>query len=165
VKLTISLLVLTSLVLAQGRGDREQNKALAGLIVHEIKDSVVISKVLKGSPAAKAGLRAGDILLQAGERKIQRHNDVDRAISGLAAGDKLKVVYERESRKTTVELKLVAHRGFKSDYLKGPGKKRTGFKAPAWSAFAWVNVPRGKLRPTVINSRGKVVVFHCFQSW
>jgi len=165
VKLAIAVLGLASLVLAQGRGNRVENKALAGLIVHETQGRVVVSKVLKDSPAAKVGLRAGDLILEAGERKVTRHNDIDRAIEGLEPGAKFKIEYERESKRKTVELTLVARRGFASDYFKGPGRKRVGFKAPAWSAFAWVNVPKGELRPTVINTRGKVVVFHCFQSW
>ena len=164
-RFAITLLALASLAYAQGRGNRVENKALAGLIVHEVRGAVVVSKVLKDSSAAKVGLRAGDLILQAGERKVTRHNDVDRAIEGLEPGAKFKIEYERESKKKVVELTLVARRGFASDYFKGPGRKRVGFKAPAWSAFAWVNVPKGKLRPTVINSRGKVVVFHCFQSW
>jgi len=159
------LIALSSVVLAQGRGNRTQNAALAGVIVHEAKGGVVIAKVLKGSPAAKAGLRVGDVLLNVGERKITRHNDIDRAIDGLKHGDKLAVKVKRAGKETTVKLTLVAHRGFKSAYLKGPGRNRTGFKAPAWSAFAWVNVPRGKAAPTLQNSRGKVIVFHCFQSW
>jgi len=110
---------VTPLVWAQGRGNREQNEALAGVIVHERGGAVVIRSVLKDSPAAKAGLRSGDVLLRVGERKIARHNDVDRAIAGLPAGSKLKIVYERESKPVTVSLTLVARRGFKSDYLKG----------------------------------------------
>jgi membrane-associated protease RseP (regulator of RpoE activity) len=125
----------------------------------------VIREVLEESPAAKAGLRTGDVLRQAGERKIERHNDIDRAIAGLATDAKLKIVYERAGKRATAELALVAHRGFKSEFLQGPGRERTGFKAPAWSAFAWVNVPKGKAAPTLANARGKVVVFHCFQSW
>ena len=159
------VLVLAGVAVAQGRGNRVENKAIAGLVVHEIRKTVVVVKVLENSPAARAGLRAGDHIRQVGERSIARHNDIDRAIEGLEPGAKLKVVYERESERKTVELTLVARRGFKSDLLKGPGRNRVGYKAPAWSAFSWVNVPKGKRKPTLANSRGKVVVFHCFQTW
>ncbi|MHC4953902.1 MAG: PDZ domain-containing protein [Planctomycetota bacterium] len=159
------LLLLASVGAAQGSGGREQNAALAGIIVHEKNRKVVVQHVLKKSPAEKAGLRRGDVLLQVGERKMERHNDLDRALAGLAAKDAVKVRYERAGKPAEATLKLVAHRGFKSDYLRGPGRGRTGYKAPDWSAFAWVNVPSGKKPPTLAGSRGKVVVFHCFQSW
>ena len=161
----LALLLIASVVCAQGRGGRTQNDALAGLILHEKNGGVVVAVVLKGSPAQKAGLRKGDTLLQVGERKITRHNDIDRAIEGLAAGTELKLRFERAGKQQTVKLKLVKRRGFASKYMRGPGPKRVGFKSPGWSAFAWVNVPRGQAPPDASNTRGKVVVFHCFQSW
>ena len=55
--------------------------------------------------------------------------------------------------------------GFAHPYLRPAERKRTGFAAPAWHAFGWVNVARGQQPPTLANTKGKVVVIHCFQSW
>ncbi len=164
-KTLLSLFLFGVTVFAQGQGNRSENDALAGLIVHERAGKVVVAAVLADSPAAKAGLKKGDTLLQAGERKLTRHNDLDRAIDGLEAGADVVVRYERGGKKQKATLKLVARRGFASDYLRGPGSKKVGFKSPGWSAFAWINVPKGKVAPDAENTRGKVVVFHCFQSW
>ena len=38
-------------------------------------------------------------------------------------------------------------------------------EAPAWNIYAWENVKKGQEPPTRENTKGKVVVFHCFQSW
>jgi len=164
-KRLLPLLLFGVSAFAQGQGNRSENDALAGFIVHEREGKVVVAAVLADSPAAKAGLKKGDTLLQAGERKLKRHNDLDRAIDGLEVDSQLVLRYERGGKKQKATLKLVARRGFASDYLRGPGAKKAGFKSPGWSAFAWVNVPKGKVAPDAENTRGKVVVFHCFQSW
>ena len=63
---------------------------------------IEITALFPGMPGERAGLRVGDVLLQVGERKITRHNDIDRAIDGLKNGDKLDVKVKRAGKEKTV---------------------------------------------------------------
>src|SRR5689334_14511121 len=55
---------------------------------------VLVARVEAGSPAASAGLQAGDIITDAGGRMIDQASDLSSAISGIGKGKSvdLKVV-------------------------------------------------------------------------
>jgi len=163
---TLALLVLAAPLLAQGH-HRKENPALLGIVAVPAPKgkAIVIAHVLDKSPAKKAGLAIGDEIVSIADSKISKPADVDAALTSSAASDKVAVVYRRGGKEATAHAKLMARGKYKGDFLKPRPRGRTGFKAPAWSAFAWVNVPEGKKPPTLKGSRGKVVVFHCFQSW
>ena len=60
---------------------------------------------------------------------------------------------------------LVSQQSSRGTVLRGRDSGGTGFRAPAWYAYAWANVAEGQEPPSLANTQGKVVVIHCFQSW
>ncbi|MCS7304930.1 MAG: PDZ domain-containing protein [Thermoguttaceae bacterium] len=60
------------------------------------------------SPAAKAGLKAGDKIIQVGDRPITRAAEVKEEISRRYAGDKLRLVALRGKDRIECEVELVA---------------------------------------------------------
>ena len=60
--------------------------------------------MVPGSPAAQAGLRAGDILLRSRERAIQNAYDWDAELLELRVGERVPVVVRRGGREFPVEL-------------------------------------------------------------
>ena len=65
-----------------------------------------LSGVTKDGPAEKAGLQAGDIIVQLGESKVGNLEDFDSALRKFKAGDRVKVVVERGDSKVEVEVTL-----------------------------------------------------------
>ncbi len=63
-----------------------------------------VSSVVPGSPAAQAGLRAGDILLRSRERQIVTAYDWDAELLELRVGERVPVVVRRAGREFPVEL-------------------------------------------------------------
>ena len=61
--------------------------------------------VSEGKPAQKAGLKAGDIILQIGDYKITSMESYMQTLGKFKKGDKTKVIYKRgnETLETTVE--------------------------------------------------------------
>jgi predicted esterase len=68
--------------------------------------ALTVAEVQKDSPAAKAGLKAGDRLLMCGKAKLASAQDVARAIASQRPGDKVVIELERggKNMKVTVEL-------------------------------------------------------------
>ena len=62
--------------------------------------------VIAGSPAAKAGLKEGDIITEIEGTKIDQSNTVGSVIGKKKPGDKIKVVYLRDGKQQNVTLQL-----------------------------------------------------------
>jgi S1-C subfamily serine protease len=83
-----------------------------------VKSGALVVKVVKGSPADKAGLRAGrtqtaegltiggDVIVQVNGKKINSPDNVLSAIQDKKPGDTVNITYYRGSKKKSVTLKL-----------------------------------------------------------
>jgi serine protease Do len=72
------------------------------------RQQVVIEAVTPDSPAAEAGLRQGDVLVQLAERTVSNRFDVERALWSCKAGDRVVAAIVREGKTVRVRLKLVS---------------------------------------------------------
>ena len=64
-------------------------KPYLGLSVQQTITGVVVERVVPDSPAAAAGVQAGEVVTRAGEQPIRSLADLDRVLDPLAAGGKL----------------------------------------------------------------------------
>lgn len=65
--------------------------------------------VTPGSPAAKAGLRAGDVIIKLNGKKIDANYPLLSAISAHQPGDKVSVTYLRDGKEITVTVTLATY--------------------------------------------------------
>ncbi len=72
----------------------------------EVKDGVRFSDVRPGSPAAKAGLRGGDILVQFGDKPIHNLYDFTDALRRSKVGEVVEVKVLRDGKPITASVKL-----------------------------------------------------------
>jgi aminopeptidase YwaD len=72
----------------------------------EVKDGVRFSDVRPGSPAAKAGLKGGDILVQFGDKPIHNLYDFTDALRRSKVGEVVEVKVLRDGKPLTVSVKL-----------------------------------------------------------
>ncbi len=63
-----------------------------------------VSAIVPGSPAAQAGLRAGDVLLRSRQRQIENAYDWDAELLELRVGERVPVLVRRNGREFQVEL-------------------------------------------------------------
>ena len=75
------------------------------------EDAVRITKVLPGSPAANAGLLAGDALIAIGGDDIPDLKSARMAVIDLEPGDKIKVKVKRKGSAEPLEISIVAGEG------------------------------------------------------
>lgn len=70
------------------------------------KDGVVVRKVLAGSPADKAGLKAGDKIESVKNRSVDDSKDLTRALAKAGVGTKLTVTVKRGDKSEDLTLEL-----------------------------------------------------------
>lgn len=59
------------------------------------------SAIVSGSPAEKAGLRSGDIIIKIGDEKITANNSLVSLITKHSVGESVKIVYLRDGKEVT----------------------------------------------------------------
>ncbi|MGI8618661.1 MAG: trypsin-like peptidase domain-containing protein [Gemmatimonadaceae bacterium] len=67
---------------------------------------VVVNSVVPGSPAERVGVRAGDVIVRAGERVLRNPYDWQAARLDFRVGDAVPLLLRRGSRETTVTLRI-----------------------------------------------------------
>ena len=71
-------------------------------------DNVRTRAVVAGSPADKAGIKDGDILLEINGEKIQDKNSLRRLVQKYNVGDTIKIKYARDGKEAEVNVTLAA---------------------------------------------------------
>ncbi len=71
-------------------------------------EGVKLSGVRDGSPAQKAGLQGGDIVLELGGKPIKTAKEYLEALESLKAGDETTLKYQRAGKSETIKIKLGA---------------------------------------------------------
>lgn len=66
----------------------------------------LIGDVVKGSPAEKAGLVTGDIIVSFDGKKIQNSTDLPRLVAGTAVGSTVQLVVLRDNKESTHTIKV-----------------------------------------------------------
>ena len=100
------------------------NGDLAGYFGVKADEGALIMDVSKDSPAEKAGLKAGDVILEVEKEKVSGPDDVVKALRDFEEGDEVSVEIMRHNKKKTVKAELGAARGFGDiRILRGPGGK------------------------------------------
>lgn len=69
-------------------------------------DGYKLGGVTDGSPAAKAGLQAGDIIIKFGDKKISNIYDFTYALGDYVPGDKVNVIVKRGEEELNIEIEL-----------------------------------------------------------
>jgi putative serine protease PepD len=80
--------------------------AYLGVELGENSATARVVTVRSGTPAAKAGLRAGDVIVSLGGTKVSSADELRAVISSRKPGDHLSITYTRNGKRHTVSLTL-----------------------------------------------------------
>ena len=109
----------------QGLRLRELNEQLGEYFGAPEKKGVLVEEVDKESAAAKAGIKAGDVLVQVGKRKIDEIRDVSRALGAYDEGEMVEIEVLRKGAKKTVSLEVGEEEsGWGYQFFSNPGHPR-----------------------------------------
>src|SRR5215472_8459763 len=77
----------------------------------------IVTQVAEDAPAARSGLKDGDVLLQVGKRKITDPEDVFDASFYITAGDAVPIIVMRGHEKMTFQVQATMHPASKTGML------------------------------------------------
>jgi serine protease Do len=80
---------------------------------YPVKKGAVVVQVLSGTPADKAGLRRGDVIIEFDGKKIKSMDDLVSEVRKRRVGERVEITIVRGKKKLTLELTI----GEKTDYL------------------------------------------------
>ena len=69
-------------------------------------EGVLVTEVVEESPAAKAGLMAGDVIVRMGTTEVEDTGDLREALAGTKAEDKIDVEYVRKGKTQSADVTL-----------------------------------------------------------
>ncbi len=124
------------------------------LATSKMKEGVLISSVIKGSPAEKAGILPGDIILQIGDEKVKVETvedmpEFNRLTSELPLDRDIRVLLLREGRKRTTFIRPVKR---ERAYCEIREIKRLGITARDISPYEAIELRRDSQEGVVITS-------------
>ncbi len=82
------------------------NTELAESFGLETTHGALVNEVVDGSPAADAGLKRGDIILEYDGTTVDELNDLPRLVAATAVGETVKVTIFRDGKERTVKVKI-----------------------------------------------------------
>ena len=71
-----------------------------------VKDGVLVSEVLENTPAASAGLKAGDVITSANGRSVQSATDLSREVRDTQPGSTMELRVTRDRKETTMKVTM-----------------------------------------------------------
>ena len=98
---TLAVLLLLNLQFLEARRSAGRR---VGIGIDESPGGVSITEVVPGSPAERAGLRAGDVVRAIAETPLHRYSDYDGAARRFESGRKVDYRIERDGRELIVEV-------------------------------------------------------------
>ncbi|MGD9548556.1 MAG: PDZ domain-containing protein [Candidatus Krumholzibacteriia bacterium] len=75
------------------------------------RQGVLVNDVMEDSPAEKAGLQDGDVILEFAGRAIEDNGDLTKAVRKTEPGEKVEVVVLRDGEEKTFEVTVGEHEG------------------------------------------------------
>ncbi|WP_028786475.1 PDZ domain-containing protein [Terrimonas ferruginea] len=92
------------------------NKAMLGVTTQSDTKGAKIISVIKGAGAEKAGIKVGDIVTRIDNAKVEKADDITKAIKDRKTGDKVAVTFLRDGKEQKVTAELTKWRGVAYSY-------------------------------------------------
>jgi len=89
-------------IVSVGRRPIPPEKGVLGMQLSEGASGPKVTHVVPGSAAARAGVQIGDIIVKAGDQRVENPQSFDQMLHKLAPGDSLNVVVRRGGKQLTV---------------------------------------------------------------
>lgn len=87
-----------------GKDRPMRRSTFIGISGKDAAKGALLTRVSPDGPAAKAGLKTGDLITKMGDKKIAAYADISATVRNASGGNKAKVQFQRDGAGHTVEL-------------------------------------------------------------
>ena len=105
------VLDVTSSLISIKRVDRNWHGVVASGKPRKRGEGVVVRRVEPGSPAAKSGVQAGDVITRVGKTAVRNAVDLERTLLGRNAGDSVPIAFRRDNETKDASFVLESYSG------------------------------------------------------
>ncbi len=81
----------------------ELDEDLAGYFNVKAGEGVLVSGVEKETPAARAGFKSGDVIVQMADQAVRKSGDIHEALAALKKGDTIAITIVRQGKRETLK--------------------------------------------------------------
>jgi serine protease Do len=81
----------------------EPDEDLAAYFAVKPGEGVLVTRVEKETPAAKAGMKSGDVIVEMGGKAVKESDDILNALAGLKPGDSVAITVVRHGKRETLK--------------------------------------------------------------
>ncbi len=123
-------------VIEQLKTKGEVTRGWLGVVIQDINDDVanyygvkdkkgvLVTEVIKGDPADKAGIRPQDIIIEVNNQKVDSSRDLTNLVANIPVGEKVKITILRDNKKQTLTVD-VAKRPEENKLMSSNGSGKT----------------------------------------
>jgi len=111
-----------------------------------IKEGVLVSEVIKNSPAEKSGIKRGDVILSIDNENVQTSKELQQKVLSKGVGKEVLIKLIREGQEITIKVKLE-----KMPEEKGVAEKEVVEKG---GIFEWLGMSLQELSPEIASEFG-----------
>jgi len=105
------VLEVTTNLMSIKRVDRNWHGIVATRKGRSAGRGIVVRRVEPGSPAAKSGIQAGDVITKVDDTTVQTAVDLERVLLGRKAGDAVPIAFRRDDRSRDARFVLESFKG------------------------------------------------------
>jgi S1-C subfamily serine protease len=85
----------------------QSGRAYLGVrVATQLSGGVLVTSVVAGGPAAKAGMHAGDLIVSVNKTVVANTDEIATVLAGLKPGDTVPIVVDRNGKKLTLNVTL-----------------------------------------------------------
>lgn len=131
----------------------DEEKAFLGVIINDMdqQPGIIISEIIDESPALKAGLKAGDIIMKINDKELKNYEELISALSEKKPGDEITITYTRDGYSTHTKVllsknnrKIINWNKEQSSYFSEPSYSIKVNSCPAVSNCTYLSDKNGK---------------------
>jgi S1-C subfamily serine protease len=103
---SITVIRIADQLISSGKVTRSGRAFLGIRVTSVVGGGVLVASVERGGPAARAGIKAGDVIVKVANTPVTNTDELAAALAGVKPGTTIPIEVVRNGRKLTIKVKV-----------------------------------------------------------